>query len=141
LRKKHLEPNGYVWINRDTLKTPAKCLKAAEAALSQGKSVVIDNTSPTTADRAQYISLAKAASVPVRCFKFELTRELANHLNFFREKVTQGDRRRVPDVGFNVYKSKYQEPALKDGYTELCKVRFVPNFPDDETLRLFLQRT
>jgi len=140
--KKHLEPKGYVWINRDTLKTPAKCLKGAEAALEDGKSVVIDNTSPTTADRAQYISLAKKKrAIPVRCFKFELTRELANHLNFFREKVTQGDRRRVPDVGFNVYKSKFQEPAVKDGYKEICKVRFVPKFKDEETRKLFLQRT
>jgi len=139
--KKYLEPKGYVWINRDTLKTPAKCLKAAEAALEKGKSVVIDNTSPTTADRANYINLAKEASVPVRCFVFELSRELANHLNFFREKVTDGDRRRVPDVGFNVYKSKFQQPTMKDGYKEICTVRFVPKFTDEATRRLFLQRT
>jgi len=139
--KKYLEPKGYVWINRDTLGTPAKCVKGAQKAIDDGKSVVIDNTSPTTADRAQYINLAKAASIPVRCFKFDLSRELANHLNFYREKVTDGERRRVPDVGFNVYKSKYQEPKLTDGYKEICTVRFVPKFKDEETRRLFLQRT
>jgi len=139
--KHNLEPHGYYWVNRDTLKTPAKCLKACQAALAEGKSVVIDNTSPTAADRKQYIALAKAKGVPSRCFKFELSRELANHLNFYREKVTQGDRRRVPDVAFNVYKSKFEEPTTKEGYSEVCIVRFVPNFKTDEEKRLFLQRT
>ena len=33
-------------INRDTLKTPAKCLKAANEALNAGKSIVVDSTNP-----------------------------------------------------------------------------------------------
>jgi bifunctional polynucleotide phosphatase/kinase len=34
-------PAGYTHVNRDTLKTPQKCLKAAEEALADGKSVVV----------------------------------------------------------------------------------------------------
>jgi len=139
--KEHLEPHGYHWVNRDTLKTPAKCLKACQEAIASGKSVVVDNTSPTAPDRSAYISVAKKHGVPVRCFKFDLTRELANHLNFYREKITNGDRRRVPDVGFNMYKSKYQEPKASEGFKEICIVRFVPTFTNDEHRRLFLQRT
>ena len=55
----YLVPAGYTWVNRDTLKTQAKCLKAAREALAAGKSVVIDNTSPAARTRADYIELAR----------------------------------------------------------------------------------
>lgn len=48
----------YERVNRDTLKTKEKCLKVAEEALKNKKSVVIDNTNPSSADRALYIKLA-----------------------------------------------------------------------------------
>lgn len=41
------QPLNYVHVNRDTLKTPAKCLQVAREALQSGKSVVIDNTNPS----------------------------------------------------------------------------------------------
>ena len=47
-------PQGYVWVNRDTLKTAAKCLKVAREALADGKSVVIDNTNPSGVARQEY---------------------------------------------------------------------------------------
>lgn len=55
--KTHL--SDYVRVNRDTLKTREKCLKAAEEALKKGENVVIDNTNPTKNDRKDYIDLAK----------------------------------------------------------------------------------
>ena len=55
--KRHLIPNKYAHINRDTLKT--RCLKVCEEELKAGKSVVIDNTNPSKKDRAKYIDLAK----------------------------------------------------------------------------------
>ena len=50
--KTYLVPAGYEWVNRDTLKTAAKCKAAVRAALAAGKSVVVDNTSPTASARA-----------------------------------------------------------------------------------------
>lgn len=55
----HLEPHDYVWVNRDTLKTPAKCREAAKRAISEGKNVAIDNTNPSVSARASFISLTK----------------------------------------------------------------------------------
>jgi len=37
-------------------------LKVAEEALKEGKSVVIDNTNPTSAARKEYLALAKKYS-------------------------------------------------------------------------------
>lgn len=57
------DKKGYELINGDTLGTPAKCEKAAAAALAAGKSVVIDNTCPSTTARAVYMKLANNAKV------------------------------------------------------------------------------
>lgn len=56
---------NYTWINRDTLKTASKCAKEAKKAVSEGKSVVIDNTSPSKKVRAPYIAIAKSAGIKV----------------------------------------------------------------------------
>ena len=47
IAQRFMVPKGYVWVNQDTMKTPAKCLKAVEEALANGKSVVVDNTNPS----------------------------------------------------------------------------------------------
>jgi hypothetical protein len=62
--KTHLIPKGYVHVNRDTLKTADKCLKVCRESLKDGKSVVVDNTSPEPATRAQYIKLAEGPPLP-----------------------------------------------------------------------------
>jgi bifunctional polynucleotide phosphatase/kinase len=54
---KYFAANGYVRVNQDMLGTEAKCKKAAQEALSQGKSVVIDNTNAGKAKRSVFIGL------------------------------------------------------------------------------------
>eukprot|EP00300_Choanocystis_sp_HF-7_P015246 c18987_g1_i5.p1 GENE.c18987_g1_i5~~c18987_g1_i5.p1 ORF type:complete len:432 (+),score=108.96 c18987_g1_i5:42-1298(+) len=56
--KKFLEAKGYVRVNRDTLKTEAKCKAAVVSALEEGKSVVVDNTNPGPDKRAVFTKLA-----------------------------------------------------------------------------------
>eukprot|EP00796_Vickermania_ingenoplastis_P007010 gene7010-4972_t len=97
--RRFFAPLGYAHINRDTLGTKAKCLKAAAAAWSEGKSVVIDNTNPTSAGRREYITMiaeavgrrGSAASsrtpLPVRVFVFTHTIEEAMHMNAVRARA------------------------------------------------------
>lgn len=80
--KKYFAAHGYVRVNKDDQGT--KCLKLAKEAIAEGKSVVCDNTNPSKKARAEYIAIAKAAGVPVRCFQMTTERELAEHLNFVR---------------------------------------------------------
>jgi len=137
--KTHL--TAYTWVNRDTLGTPAKCAKVAQEALAAGKSVVIDNTCPDVATRSEYVNLAKKAGVPCRCFLFDLPKEVSEHLNFFREALTKGEVRRVPDVGFNMFTSKFKAPSTSEGFSEICTVRFVPQFKNEKERDLFLEWT
>jgi len=82
--KKYLEKAGYHRINRDTLKTAAKCKKAMEEALTEGISVVIDNTNPSSKARAEFIGVAQDKDIPVRCFVMKTSDELIEHLNYVR---------------------------------------------------------
>jgi bifunctional polynucleotide phosphatase/kinase len=139
--KKHFEPNDYVHVNRDLLKTPAKCLKAAEEALSKGKSVVVDNTNPDCASRKEYLDIARKAKVRARCFVFDTPREVADHLNLLREKITKGESKHVPAVGYNVYKKKKEDVTTKEGWDEVKIIEFIPDFVDDEARKRFFEYT
>jgi len=137
--KKYLVPKGYTRINRDTLKTQAKCMAVAQESLSSGKSVVIDNTNPNPESRAQYVDIARKFKIPCRCFLMTSPRKLADHLNIFRENLTEGATPRIPDIAFNVYKKKYKEPTKTEGFTEIKKINFVPEFSSEQEKEVFLK--
>eukprot|EP00727_Mastigamoeba_balamuthi_P012198 m51a1_g7600 putative dna 3 phosphatase (486) ;mRNA; f:234084-236185 len=134
LARTYMVPKGYAHVNRDTLKTQDKCLKFAKQALAEGKSVVVDNTNPAKDVRAQYIKAAKEAGVPVRCFRFNVDEQLAQHLNYFRERITNGASKHVPRIGYATYKKALQEPELSEGFSEIKRINFVANLfgSDDE---------
>lgn len=138
---KYLVPKGYARVNRDTLKTPAKCLQAAKAALDDGKSVVIDNTNGSVAKRAEWINLADKYGIPVRCFYFDTNEQLAKHLNEFREKITNGEQKHVPKVGYNMYKKDFAEPKKSEGFSEVVTIKFVREHPDEEHEKAFEEFT
>jgi hypothetical protein len=67
--------------------------------------VVIDNTNGTAKGRKEYIALAQAKEVPVRCIYVTTPQEIANHLNYVRVVCWRQDReahssRKKPMVQF-----------------------------------------
>eukprot|EP01133_Synstelium_polycarpum_P007373 gene7373-8592_t len=129
--QKHFVPAGYVWVNRDTLLLPAKCLQAAKDGLAAGKSVVIDNTNGSIKARKEYMDIAKAAGVPVRCFKFNTSIELAQHMNYYRER-TMGVKH-IPSIAYNIFKKNFEPPTKSEGFSEIKEVNFILDLkPQDE---------
>lgn len=63
--------------------------------------------------------------------------ELAHHLNMFRQRQSKDEVRRVPDVGYNIFKKDFAEPTIKEGFTEIVKVNFTPRFDDKADEELF----
>ncbi|ELR22122.1 DNA 3'phosphatase [Acanthamoeba castellanii str. Neff] len=124
--ERYFVPEGYVRVNQ---------------ALDEGSSVVIDNTNPSPAVRAEYLALAKKRGLPARCFYFATSKDVAKHLNHFRERLTDGERRHVPDMGYNIYAKNFKEPKPSEGFTEVKKINFVPRFDSKLEERLFLQFT
>lgn len=116
----------YVRVNRDSLKTKEKCLKAAEAAMKEKKYVVIDNTNPTAADREPYIKLAKDNGYNVRAFFINVEKDLAFHNDTQREvnKFRKHSSKRVGRIPIHSF-FKYHELAnTKEGFSEVKTVNF-----------------
>ncbi|XP_062994865.1 bifunctional polynucleotide phosphatase/kinase isoform X2 [Elgaria multicarinata webbii] len=136
--KQHLASAGYAYANRDTLGSWQKCVALCHTSLQAGKSVTVDNTNPDLESRRRYIECAKEAGVPCRCFLFTASLEQAKHNNRFREMTEKGH---VPvnDIVLNTYKSKYVEPSLEEGFSEILKIHFVPQFTDSQLESLYRQ--
>ncbi|CAG0901649.1 unnamed protein product [Darwinula stevensoni] len=132
----HLEPKGYVHANRDTLGTWQKCVSALEKSLARGKSAVVDNTNPDAASRARYVDAARRAGVPVRCFVLSTKPQQCKHNNRFRELVDDSHEH-VNQMVFNMYKSKYEEPSLSEGFSQIVRVNFQPRFDREEDKKLY----
>lgn len=83
--RRHFQPEEYVHINQDTLKTSQKCAKVLQEAIKDGKSCVIgafasyfsyescvltlhflDNTNRNAATRKAYLDICKANNVKSR---------------------------------------------------------------------------
>lgn len=142
LYRKHFEPAGYEHINQDVLGTRRKCVNATEEALAKGKSCVIDNTNRDGATRKQYISVAKQLGVPVRCFQFENSIDLAWHNNMCRTYClasstleNEGKRDKVPNIAYFSFQKNYEEPSLAEGFSEIVDVRWYFEGSDEERRR------
>lgn len=121
------EKINYVRINRDTLKTKAKCLKTAKLKMIDNKSIIIDNTNPDKKTRKEYIDLAKKYNYVIKCYFFDYPFELSRHLNFVRIYQTG---KSVPEIALRIYYKKLEKPELSEGFTEIITLDFVPNFEE-----------
>ncbi|PRD32965.1 UNVERIFIED_CONTAM: Pnkp [Trichonephila clavipes] len=138
----YLIPKGYIHINRDTLGSWQKCVSECSKALSKGQKVVIDNTNPDIESRSRYIQEAKKFNAPCRCFLFDCSLEQAKHNN-----VVSIDNSKLylstilAESYINLYcftyRSKYKEPSMKEGFSQLVKVNFVPKFKSKHEEKLF----
>lgn len=89
-----------------------------EEALGAGRSVVVDNTNATWADRAELIALARAFGAAVVGYYFES--RLDDCLE--RNRLRQG-RARVPDIALHVTRKRLCCPSLAEGFDRLHYVR------------------
>jgi bifunctional polynucleotide phosphatase/kinase len=137
--KKYLEPNGYIHINQDTLKTQPKCIKVAEQNLKEGKSVVIDCTNPAAKTRSVYVDLAKENEVPIRCFYFKFDKELVMHLNKLRKinNERQHHTKSVADVIIHTWFKHLEVPNVNEGFEEVKEIEFKPFFVNEKDKEIF----
>ncbi len=84
------------------------------AALSEGKSVVVDNTNPTADVRAPFIALGRRHGARIVAVYFETDVKTAIMRNRRRE-----GKARVPDVAIFATRKKLVAPTLEEGFDEV----------------------
>ncbi len=109
-----------------------------EAALAAGRSVVVDNTNPSPAERAELILLGRAYGAEIIGYFFE------PHLG---QSLKRNERRtgkaRVPNIGLFATLKKLVPPTYAEGFDKLYLVRSAEgnegigaeNFEVSETMR------
>jgi predicted kinase len=96
-----------------------------DEALSAGRSVVVDNTNPTVADRAPLIAQAHAHGATA--IGYYLAAPLALCLERNRRRA---GKQRVPDVALYATSKRLEPPSYAEGFDRLCYVRIA----DDGTV-------
>jgi predicted kinase len=87
-------------------------------ALRAGRSVVVDNTNPTVADRAPLIALGRAHGARISGYYFAPS--VSGSLERNREGEGSG---RVPDVAIYATRKKLAPPSYAEGFDTLYVVR------------------
>ncbi|KXN90445.1 Bifunctional polynucleotide phosphatase/kinase [Leucoagaricus sp. SymC.cos] len=134
----HFGPANYTHINQDTLKTRDKCIKSAREALLRGESCVIDNTNRDIKTRKFYTNLAKEFQVPIRCFVFTGSIDLAWHNNLYRtfhrppSRTNKAIRDLVPYSAFISFREQYEAPTMDEGFAEIRQVNWKFGGTDEE---------
>lgn len=64
--RRHFAPHQYEHINQDTLHSRERCMKVAEEQLSEGRSVIVDNTNRNRDTRGVWVQMAQRLGVPIR---------------------------------------------------------------------------
>lgn len=90
----------------------AKERKQLEELLSEGKSVVVDDTNYSKQTRAKIISMAKQYGADVIGIYVHVEKNTALERNKGREK-------KVPDIAIHTLAGKFEEPSLEEGFTKL----------------------
>lgn len=104
----------YVHISLDILHTRNKERIALEECFSSGKSMVIDNTNPTAADRAGYISKAKAHGYHITGYFFRSCISDCVRRNEKRE-----GKAKVPKTAIAATSNKLEMPDYAEGFDKL----------------------
>ena len=108
----------HVRINLDMLKTRHREKLIFEACLSAKQKCVIDNTNPTTDDRARYITLAKQAGFEIVCYYFDSHLKDALKRNSARE-----GKARIPEMGVRATYKKIKIPHAIEGFDAIYQVK------------------
>lgn len=110
----HERFGGYAHINLDTLHTRNKERLAVEECLAAGRSMVIDNTNPTMADREKYIRAGKENGYRITGYFFQSRVSECAERNEKRE-----GKAKVPRMAIAATSNKLELPVYGEGFDVL----------------------
>lgn len=110
--REHLEPRGYLHLNRDRLKTAAKVQKAFDEGLAEGASLCLDNTNPSGSGREVYYRAAEAKGYSLMTFYFVRDGRRWNSLR----------KAKVPTMAYHVFFKHLDPPSAENTPGQLALV-------------------
>lgn len=110
----------YRIINRDTLKTIPKCIKETIEAIRYNMSIIVDNTNPNIESRKIFIDIAKKHNYSVKVIIVNTSYLESLHRNYYRH--IKYNALLIPEIAYRIFKSKYQQPLLKEGIDTVITV-------------------
>jgi len=96
----------------------ARQRRAIDEALAAGRSVTVDNTNPTVADRAAITATARAHGANIIGYFFDVSTRVAIARNAGRT-----GRAKVPNVAIFTVAKKLERPTLFEGFDQLFCVQ------------------
>jgi predicted kinase len=111
----HVHVSKDLWPNAS--KREDRQREMIEEALASGKSVVVDNTNPTIAERAALIRIARAHGARVIGYFFDVSTRAAVARN-----AERSGRGKVPNVAIFTAAKRLQHPSLVEGFDQLFRV-------------------
>jgi predicted kinase len=112
----HVHISKDAWPN--ARKKEARQRRLVEEHLRAGRSVVIDNTNPTAAERLPLIAIARAAGARVASYAF-----VASVQEVLPRNASREGRARISDVGIFTVAKKLVPPAPEEGFDARYAVR------------------
>jgi predicted kinase len=112
----HVHVSKDLWPN--ATKREDRQRELIEEALASGKSIVIDNTNPTIAERATLIAIARTHGARVIGYYFDVNTRTAVARN--AERTGRG---KVPNVAIFTAAKRLQRPSLAEGFDQLFHVQ------------------
>ena len=104
-------------INLDMLRTRRRENAILDASLKVGQRVVIDNTNPTTVDRAVYLQAANELLFDTVAYYFDVPYETCKERNDQRS-----GKKRVPEAGLKATAKNLIEPTTAEGFGTIHRV-------------------
>jgi bifunctional polynucleotide phosphatase/kinase len=109
----------YEIINRDTLKTIQKCINQTIKSIKLNYSIIIDNTNPSKEERKKFIDIGKKYNYNITIIEMNTTKDESIHNNYYR--AYKYNKIIIPNIAYNIYKSKYQKPLLDEKINKIIK--------------------
>jgi predicted kinase len=112
----HVHVSKDAWPN--ARKKEARQRRLIDDHLRAGRSVVVDNTNPTSAEREPLIGIGRALGARISSYSFVVTIEEALRRNAERE-----GRARIADVGIYSVAERLAPPSAVEGFDQRYEVR------------------
>ena len=100
---------------RSAKRKEARLLRELDAHLAAGRSVAVDDTQPSVAERAGVIAVARARGARVVAYWWRPNLELCRTRNDARESP-------VPAVGLHAAAGRWEEPRETEGFDRMSEV-------------------